>query len=271
MAESHERSRVEIRFSGSGGQGILLAAALSGRRPHRERQGSRADPKLRSRGPRRCLQGRGHRLRRARSTIPRWQALTSRSVSRRPPSTSTPLRLRPGGLVVFDEKLVRAEADPGRAPGRPALRRARPAGARQGRSGQRHRRRRFGRAQRLASPEALQEALRRRLPAKILELNLRALEVGRVAAQRARRAGRCLGRWTSSSIRARNFLRGRPCGAALASCPQRRGGRAPGRRGRLPSGRQGPGAERWSRQGGRRAARALTQTSCTPPPQRFWR
>ena len=28
MAESQEQSRVEIRFSGSGGQGLLLAAAL---------------------------------------------------------------------------------------------------------------------------------------------------------------------------------------------------------------------------------------------------
>ena len=34
----------------------------------------------------------------------------------------------------------------------------------------------------LVSREALQEALRRRLPAKILDLNLRALELGRVKA-----------------------------------------------------------------------------------------
>ena len=86
---------------------------------------------------------------------------------------------RLGGLVVFDERLVQS----GRIPdvrligipfaelaqqnlGRVVVANVIAVGA-------------LGQLTKLVNPEALTEALRRRLPEKILDLNLRALEVGR--------------------------------------------------------------------------------------------
>ena len=82
-------AHVEIRFSGSGGQGILLAAAIIAEAAHGAGQARRADAELRARGPRRRLQGGGHRLRRG-DRLPRGRSpRTSACACRRRPTTST--------------------------------------------------------------------------------------------------------------------------------------------------------------------------------------
>ena len=103
------RGRHEIRLSGSGGQGIMLAATLLADAAVATGTRGRRDAELRPRGPRRRLQGRGHRRRR-RDRLSRGHAPASPSVSRRRPSTRYAAQTRPGGLVVYDERLVQADA-----------------------------------------------------------------------------------------------------------------------------------------------------------------
>lgn len=181
MAESHERSRVEIRFSGSGGQGILLAAALLA---EALTESGKEVVQTQSYGPE------------ARGGASKAEVIVSACEIDYPEVAHPDVTLclsqaafdryaaetQAEGLVVFDKKLVHAEPiSDVRLVGLPFAELAEhklgrvvvanviAVGALAELGG-------------LTSPEALQEALRRRLPAKILELNLRALEVGRGAA-----------------------------------------------------------------------------------------
>jgi len=178
VAEPAAPVRHEIRLSGSGGQGIILAATLladaavaTGREvvatqsygPEARGGASKAEvivadeqidyPEVTSPGITVCLSQEA------------FDAYAAQTV--------------PGGLVVYDDRLVKAAELPGRrVVGLPfthiaeaELGRAIAAnivmlGALQELSG-------------VASAEQLADAVRRRLPAKIVELNLRALELGR--------------------------------------------------------------------------------------------
>ena len=178
MAEPAAPVRHEIRLSGSGGQGIILAATLladaavaTGREvvatqsygPEARGGASKAEvivadeqidyPEVTSPGITVCLSQEA------------FDAYAAQTV--------------PGGLVVYDDRLVKAAELPGRrVVGLPfthiaeaELGRAIAAnivmlGALQELSG-------------VASAEQLADAVRRRLPAKNVELNLRALELGR--------------------------------------------------------------------------------------------
>jgi 2-oxoglutarate ferredoxin oxidoreductase subunit gamma len=181
VVESQKQSRVEIRFSGSGGQGILLAAALVA---DALVESGKEVVQTQSYGPE------------ARGGASKAEVIVSACEIDYPEVARPDVTLclsqaafdkyatetQAEGLVVFDEKLVRAEPIPEvRLVGVPFAELAQQeldrvvvanviaVGA-------------LGELTGLTSPEALQEALRRRLPAKILELNLGALEVGRVAA-----------------------------------------------------------------------------------------
>ncbi len=187
MAEpALEAQRHEIRLSGSGGQGIILAATLladaavaTGREviatqsygPEARGGASKAEvivsadeidyPEVTAPGITVCLSQEA------------FDAYAARTV--------------PGGLIVYDERLVKAAELPGRrAVGLPfthiaeqELGRAIAAnivmlGALQELTG-------------VVTADQLADAVRRRLPAKIVELNLRALELGR---ERAAAGGR---------------------------------------------------------------------------------
>ena len=113
MAEANGRCRIacEIRFSGSGGQGILLAAAILAEAADRPRQARRADAELRSGGARRRLQGRGHRRRR-RDRLPGGaRAATSSLCLSQEAYDKYAGDTRPGGLLLYDSGLVEPGAE----------------------------------------------------------------------------------------------------------------------------------------------------------------
>jgi 2-oxoglutarate ferredoxin oxidoreductase subunit gamma len=181
VAESHEQNRVEIRFSGSGGQGVLLAAAVLA---DALVESGREVVQTQSYGPE------------ARGGASKAEVIVSDEEIDYPEVMSSDVTLclsqaafdkyadetHPGGLVVFDQRLVRSEPIPNvrlvgvpfaelaeQELGRVVVANVIAVGA-------------LCQLTKLVTPEALQGALSRRLPAKILDLNLRALEVGRVAA-----------------------------------------------------------------------------------------
>ena len=177
-------ARHEIRLSGSGGQGIILAATLL------------ADAAVATGGEVIATQSYGPE---ARGGASKAEVIVSDAEIDYPEVTSPVITVClsqeafdayaaqtvPGGLVVYDERLVQAVELPGRrVVGLPfthiaeqELGRAIAAnivmlGALQELSG-------------LVSAEQLADAVRRRLPAKIVELNLRALMLGRERAAAA--------------------------------------------------------------------------------------
>ena len=171
-------ARHEIRLSGSGGQGIILAATLL------------ADAAVATGGEVIATQSYGPE---ARGGASKAEVIVSDAEIDYPEVTSPVITVClsqeafdayaaqtvPGGLVVYDERLVQAVELPGRrVVGLPfthiaeqELGRAIAAnivmlGALRELSG-------------LVTAEQLADAVRRRLPAKIVELNLRALALGR--------------------------------------------------------------------------------------------
>ena len=176
--------RHEIRFSGSGGQGIILAATLL------------ADAAVATGREVIATQSYGPEARGGASkaeVIVADQEIDYPEVTA--PSVTVCLsqeafdayaaQTLPGGLVVYDDRLVQAPPLPGRrAVGLPFTQLAEEKlgkaiaanivmlGALQALSG-------------VVEPEPLAAAVRRRLPAKIVELNLKALQLGHDAAERA--------------------------------------------------------------------------------------
>jgi 2-oxoglutarate ferredoxin oxidoreductase subunit gamma len=193
-------ARREIRLSGSGGQGIILAATLL------------ADAAVATGGEVIATQSYGPE---ARGGASKAEVIVSADEIDYPEVTAPVITVClsqeafdayaaqtvPGGLVVYDERLVRAADLPGRRlVGLPfthlaeqELGRAIAAnivmlGALQELTG-------------MVTAEQLADAVRRRLPAKIVDLNLRALELGR---ERAAAAGAARRRRATATPRHRS-------------------------------------------------------------------
>lgn len=176
---------LEIRLSGSGGQGIILAATLLG---DAAAQAGRLVVQTQSYGPE------------ARGGASKAEVIVSTAEIDYPEVRLPDLTLclsqaafdkyaretKPEGLIVADTGLVESDGLPSgpRFAGAPFTELATA---------------RLGRAvvanvvalgavlalTGLAPPEAIREALQRRLPAKVIELNLRALDLGREAMEAA--------------------------------------------------------------------------------------